>query len=93
MTPHDHDREKCRETFAKLSEYIDGELDPELCEAIDGHMDLCAPCQAFVESLRRTVDLTNNLPQRELPEDLARELADAYQKAVEARRGRDSGKT
>ena len=31
-------------------------------------MSDCPPCVAFLESLRRTVDLTRGLPAPELPE-------------------------
>jgi len=64
----------CRELFARLSEYLDEELDPEVCAQIERHMGDCPPCQAFLESLRRTVELTRSLPGKELPEELIREL-------------------
>jgi mycothiol system anti-sigma-R factor len=70
----------CREIFARLSEYLDGELDPEVCAGLEEHMDDCPPCQAFLESLRRTVDLTRHLPGQELPEELRQELVEAYRK-------------
>ena len=45
----------CREMFAALSDYVDGELSDELCEKIEGHMGGCKPCETFLESLRETV--------------------------------------
>ncbi len=71
----------CREVFALLSEYLDGEIDPAVCTGFEEHMDDCPPCQAFLESLRRTVDLTRSLPDQELPEELKQELIEAYRKA------------
>jgi anti-sigma factor RsiW len=70
----------CREHFAALSEYLDGELDPAVCADLEEHMDDCPPCQAFLESLRRTVDLTRHLPDQELPEEVRQELVEAYRK-------------
>ena len=87
---HDPGSAVCSEIFARLSEYLDGELDPELCSGLEGHMDDCPPCQAFLESLRRTVELTRRLPGRELPEDLRRDLLETYRKMREAG-GDDSG--
>ena len=81
---HEHGSESCRELFAQLSEYIDGELDPGLCTGIEEHMEDCPPCQAFLESLRRTVDLTRTLPREEIPEDMARELIESFRKARES---------
>jgi anti-sigma factor RsiW len=73
--------------FARLSEYLDGELDPASCSGIEAHMDDCPPCKAFLESLRRTVDLARDLPEHELPEEFTRELVEAYRKAREAGEG------
>lgn len=75
----------CREMFARLSEYLDGELDPGICEEIESHLGDCPPCQAFLESLRRTVDLTRDLPVADLPEDLTRDVVEAYRKMREER--------
>ena len=54
---HEHDprSRQCREIFQRLSEYMDGELNPDLCDRLEGHLDDCPPCVAFLESLRRTV--------------------------------------
>ncbi len=71
----------CREVFALLSEYLDGEIDPTVCTGFEEHMDDCSPCQAFLESLRRTVDLARSLPDQELPEELKQELIEVYRKA------------
>lgn len=78
MSPHRPGSPDCREAFARLSEYLDGELDPAVCAQLDGHLADCPPCEAFLESLRRTVRWTRDLPATELPEDLRRELLRAY---------------
>ena len=46
----------CRQIFEALSEYIDDDLDPGVCDEIEQHMQGCAPCQAFLNTLQRTVD-------------------------------------
>ena len=87
---HGPDSASCREMFARLSEYLDGELDPEICSGIETHMGDCPPCEAFLASLRRTVELTRELPSHELPEGLARELIESYRKAQESQDSRES---
>jgi len=77
---HGKGARECREIFSRLSEYLDGDLDPDVCSHLEAHMDDCPPCQAFLESLRRTVELTRDLPLPELPEELSRELVEAYRK-------------
>ena len=47
----------CREILAKLSEYIDAELDPSLCDEIEAHMQGCNPCVAFLNTMKKTVVL------------------------------------
>lgn len=76
---------ECRELFACLSEYLDGELDPGLCADVEGHLEDCPPCQAFLESLRRSVALLRETPETGLPADLARDLIEKYRKMRDAR--------
>ena len=64
----------CRDMFARLSEYLDSELPPNLCEELARHLEGCMPCEAFTRTLRHTVDLCRQLPPRPLPEDFRREL-------------------
>jgi RNA polymerase sigma-70 factor, ECF subfamily len=46
----------CRGMFAALSDYLDGMIDDATCDEMQIHIKDCAPCQAFVDSLRRTVE-------------------------------------
>jgi anti-sigma factor (TIGR02949 family) len=79
VTPaHAPGSEECRALFARLSEYLDGELGQDLCAKLEGHMSDCPPCRAFLDSLRRTVELTRDLPETPLPDDLRRELLEAW---------------
>lgn len=75
MTARHGSGESCREMFARLSEYIDGELPDDLCARIERHMGDCTPCERFLESLRRTVRLVESDPAETLPDDVRRELA------------------
>jgi anti-sigma factor (TIGR02949 family) len=84
MTP-----EECKQVFALLSEYIDGELPADLCERIDRHLDACPPCIEFIESLRKSTELCKALSARESPGRLdhqARaELLAAYRRSALSR--------
>jgi len=46
---------ECKRLFAALSEYIDQELDPALCDKLEHHLDDCSPCKAYLASLVETV--------------------------------------
>jgi anti-sigma factor RsiW len=77
---HRHDSAACREMLERLSEYLDGELNPSVCAGIESHMADCEPCVAFLRSLRHTVAQIGSLPQPRLPDDLKRACAEAYEK-------------
>ncbi len=49
----------CKEILEKLSEYIDEELDPSICDEVEKHMEGCSPCIAFTNTLKKTVKLYN----------------------------------
>jgi anti-sigma factor RsiW len=80
---HDHGSKKCKEIFARLSEYLDGELDPSVCDRLEGHLGDCPPCQAFLESLRRTVRLVGSLDAPELDEAELQRLVAACRRQLE----------
>ena len=58
---------ECQEVFAQLSEYIDGELPGDLCAELSRHIDGCAPCIEFIESLRRAKALCREFKAGEKP--------------------------
>jgi len=68
----------CREIFERLSEYLDAELPPDLCERIELHMAGCAPCEEFLESLRRTVRLVAEVDAPTMPAELHEAVKQAY---------------
>ena len=82
--------EKCREVFALLSDYLNLELPPDTCKAIEDHLNGCAPCIELTETLGRTVDLCRQFELSEFPKPLQeqarKELLDAYKKMLGARR-------
>jgi RNA polymerase sigma-70 factor, ECF subfamily len=60
----------CRQIFANLSDYLDGALDDTLCKELERHMEGCKPCEAFLASLRNSIEQTRSLPG-EQPDRLA----------------------
>lgn len=62
------EHESCRHLLSSLSDYIDGDLGVELCEAIDHHLQDCDNCRIVVDSLRKTVRLyRENSVEVEIP--------------------------
>ncbi len=77
----------CRAIFEKLSDYIDGELPADLCTGIEHHMADCPPCQAFLESLRRTVRLVEQVDVPPLPREIRESVREAYERYRQGRSG------
>ena len=68
---------ECLELFARLSEYLDGELSETTCAGVEDHLGDCPPCRAFLESLRRTVRLVETADSVPMPEEVRRSVRDA----------------
>jgi len=61
---------KCGEILEKLSEYLDGELDPKLCQELETHMKDCNPCLIFVNTLKKTITLYQYAGHEPLPKEV-----------------------
>jgi anti-sigma factor (TIGR02949 family) len=51
------DKGHCISLLRNLSDYVDGELSPELCAEIERHLDGCENCQIVVNTLKKTIEL------------------------------------
>jgi len=58
---------KCEELLKALNEYVDGTVDPAICEEFEKHMAGCNPCQVVVDNIRKTVTLFKSGQPYELP--------------------------
>jgi anti-sigma factor (TIGR02949 family) len=65
---------QCRSLLARLSEYLDGEVPPDLCAEVRAHLETCRGCADLARTLRRTMDLCRGLPHRPLPAALRERL-------------------
>ena len=81
---HVHGGPECVALFAKLSEYLDGELGPKACAGVLLHMADCGRCREFLESLRRAVAHVASMEAPELPENFKRDILSAYARTRES---------
>ena len=58
---------KCEELLAMLNEYVDGEIDPGVCDQFEKHLAGCNPCQVVVDTIRKTISLYKAGQSYELP--------------------------
>ena len=47
----------CDELLKALNSYVDGEVDPAICEDFAQHLAGCNPCQIVVDNIRQTITL------------------------------------
>ena len=66
--------EKCKKHFEIISEYLDGELDDEICHEIKAHLKDCPECQECLDSLKKTIQLCKEAGKEEIPSDIRERL-------------------
>jgi putative zinc finger protein len=64
----------CRRIAELLGDYLEGTLPKQTAQALEGHIDGCAPCVAFVNTYRGTVNATKTLQDVEIPAELKTRL-------------------
>ena len=52
-----HRHEECRYLLDTLSDYVDGDLQQDLCDEIELHMKDCENCRIVVDTLSKTISL------------------------------------
>jgi anti-sigma factor RsiW len=75
----------CRECVDILADYVDGTLPKPEAELLEWHLEGCAPCVAFVNTYRGTVDAARRLREVKLPPEI-RETLRAFLKRRPPRR-------
>lgn len=60
----------CDDLLKALNEYIDGEVDSEICRHFQQHLADCDPCQIVVDNIRKTITLYRDGEPYPLPPEL-----------------------
>jgi hypothetical protein len=80
----------CKNVFALLSEHLDRELPADTCDELERHIQDCAPCIEFVESLKKSIDLGRHYRPHSEPPKLSpavrASLQQAYARMIEERK-------
>lgn len=50
-------KHRCSYFLPELSDYLDGDLNPELCRELERHMAECDRCRIVVDTTRKTIEL------------------------------------
>jgi hypothetical protein len=65
---------ECRECVDLLGDYLEGTLPRAQAELLEWHLDGCAPCVAFLNTYRGTVNAAQRLKRATLPPELRNKL-------------------
>ncbi len=64
----------CRELLAGLEDYLDGETQSALCQALRQHLAGCDPCRIVIDNIRQTIRLYRANEEIPLPQGLHEQL-------------------
>jgi RNA polymerase sigma-70 factor (ECF subfamily) len=68
--------------FEKISDYLDGELDPDNCREIERHIKECPKCRNCLDSLKKLKTLCRESSQEKLPPEAHKRLLNTLRKCL-----------
>jgi len=74
---------ECRQIAEILTEYLEGTLPKATRDLLEWHIEGCAPCVAFVNTYRGTVNATRALQDVTIPPELKSRLLRVLQSPSE----------
>jgi predicted anti-sigma-YlaC factor YlaD len=66
----------CQEAIGLLVDYLERALGSELLAALEAHLTDCEPCRAYLNTYRKTRDLTARSGAVDMPPELQNRLRD-----------------
>lgn len=75
----------CDDLLKQLNEYVDGNLEPGVCDEFRAHLKDCNPCQIVVDNIRNTIRLYKNGIEVELPAACRAKLHDLLKSRFQAK--------
>ncbi len=58
---------KCEDLLRQLNDYVDKDIDPDVCTDFEGHLQDCNPCKIVVDTIRKTIKLYKDDTVYEMP--------------------------
>ena len=75
----------CREAIDLLADYLEAALTPERLAELEAHLADCKPCQAYLNTYRRTRTLTAQVERVEMPAEMRQRLNEFLIKSLTRR--------
>lgn len=77
----------CDELLKAMNDYVDGDIDPAICDGFAEHLAGCNPCQIVVDNIRQTIRLYKAGEPYPVPEVFAERLRESLAEQFRAKFG------
>ena len=67
-------KEICQQITDLILDYITGELHPDTAAEFEEHLGICPDCVAFMNTYKKTVEVTRSLPCEDIPAEMERRV-------------------
>jgi anti-sigma factor RsiW len=67
----------CTDFLAKLTDFFDGNIEPDLLTEVKEHLGACHHCEVVVDTTRKTIEVYRGAEIYEFPDDLSLRLRTA----------------
>lgn len=67
----------CTDFLAKLTDFFDGNIEPDLLTEVKEHLGCCHHCEVVVDTTRKTIEVYRGTEVYEFPDDLSVRLRSA----------------
>ena len=65
---------RCEDLVGIINDYLEGEMRPEFRAEFERHLGDCSSCLAFLETYRKTKELTGEVACDEIPDEVRRRI-------------------
>ncbi len=70
----------CREAVELVTEYLEGALSRRDRRRLEAHLAACPNCEAYLEQIRTTINLTGSIEPEDLSPEARDELTELYRR-------------
>ncbi len=64
----------CQQITDLILDYITGELHPDTAAEFEEHLGICPDCVAFMNTYKKTVEVTRSLPCEDIPAEMEKRV-------------------
>ena len=67
-------KEICQQITDLILDYLTGELHPDTAAEFEEHLGICQDCVAFMNTYKKTVEVTRSLPCEDIPPEMEKRV-------------------